>query len=161
MSTLVRTAAGGCLYTKGASEIIVDICTSYVDNVGPPQTLQRRREAFCRLRQSCRKAARLLMTWCGAQDMVVRPLDEAKRQEMLAQITAMASQGLRTIALAYRDINDVDAAVNSEEAPEEELTCIGIVGIKDPLRKEVPGAVKTCQKVRRLRAGRRLCAAPS
>mmetsp|Transcript_17024 Transcript_17024/g.41157 ORF Transcript_17024/g.41157 Transcript_17024/m.41157 type:complete len:1059 (+) Transcript_17024:191-3367(+) len=111
MSTLVRTAAGGCLYTKGASEIIVDICTSYVDN-----------------------------------DMVVRPLDEAKRQEMLAQITAMASQGLRTIALAYRDINDVDAAVNSEEAPEEELTCIGIVGIKDPLRKEVPGAVKTCQK---------------
>lgn len=92
MSTLVRTAAGGCLYTKGASEIIVDICTSYVDNVGPPQTLQRRREAFCRLRQSCRKAARLLMTWCGAQDMVVRPLDEAKRQEMLAQITAMASQ---------------------------------------------------------------------
>mmetsp|Transcript_46065 Transcript_46065/g.109063 ORF Transcript_46065/g.109063 Transcript_46065/m.109063 type:complete len:1060 (+) Transcript_46065:180-3359(+) len=112
MSTLVKTENDiGKLYTKGASEIIVDICTSYI-----------------------------------GEDMVVRPMDEAKKQEMLAQITAMASQGLRTIAIAYRDITDVEEAMKAEEAPEEELTCIGIVGIKDPLRKEVPGAVQTCQK---------------
>lgn len=53
-------------------------------------------------------------------------------------IETMASNGLRTIALAYRDF-----PANSELDWETEntivtnLTCIGITGIEDPVRPEV------------------------
>ena len=63
-------------------------------------------------------------------------------------IKRWASQGLRTMALAYRDTNQQLMTIedNSKDDPEHDLTFVGLVGIKDPLRKEVPGAVAICQK---------------
>jgi len=63
----------------------------------------------------------------------------------------MAEEGLRTIGIAYRDLSDAsewsaDADDPDWEPPEHELVLLSIVGIKDPIRKEVPGAVKTCQE---------------
>lgn len=76
-------------------------------------------------------------------------LTNFKKMEILQEVTAMASKGLRTIALAYRDFPAEDAnrpADYFEQAPDESLILMAIVGIKDPVRKEVPDAVATCKR---------------
>lgn len=52
--------------------------------------------------------------------------------------------GLRTLTLAYKDFSDFDK--DSKEDVEKELTLVSIVGIEDPIRPEVPDAVKECQR---------------
>eukprot|EP00769_Ergobibamus_cyprinoides_P002490 gnl/Ergobibamus_cyprinoides/3617.p2 GENE.gnl/Ergobibamus_cyprinoides/3617~~gnl/Ergobibamus_cyprinoides/3617.p2 ORF type:complete len:281 (+),score=85.78 gnl/Ergobibamus_cyprinoides/3617:610-1452(+) len=57
------------LYCKGASEIVLGLCTHYVDGDGQ-----------------------------------VRPLSEELRADVMAKIERMATKGLRTLALSYRNI---------------------------------------------------------
>lgn len=74
-------------------------------------------------------------------------------------IEPMACDGLRTISIAYRDfvrgkanINEVHLGPNDEPNWEDELntvnnlTCLCVVGIEDPVRPEVPDAIRKCQK---------------
>lgn len=79
------------------------------------------------------------------KDGSVVALDKTIQSKLEAQINSMAKNALRTIGLAFRDV-----ATKPKESWEElsikDLTLIGIVGIEDPLRDEVPGAVLTCQK---------------
>ncbi|KAL4450031.1 hypothetical protein ABPG77_010700 [Micractinium sp. CCAP 211/92] len=77
------------------------------------------------------------------------PMGEAQRQQLLDTVTSMASSGLRTLCLAYTDFPEADPARPADffsKPHEENLTMLCIVGIKDPVRKEVPAAVATCQK---------------
>lgn len=60
-------------------------------------------------------------------------------------IEPMAAQALRTICVAYKDI-DGTPNWDNEDAIVKELTCICIVGIEDPVRPEVPDAILTCQR---------------
>eukprot|EP01087_Luapelamoeba_hula_P022590 TRINITY_DN813_c0_g1_i1.p2 TRINITY_DN813_c0_g1~~TRINITY_DN813_c0_g1_i1.p2 ORF type:complete len:988 (-),score=216.19 TRINITY_DN813_c0_g1_i1:69-3032(-) len=71
-------------------------------------------------------------------------LDAKANKELLSVIERLAKDGLRTIAIAYRDIEQ-ELKWDDEEAVEKDLTLIGIVGIRDPPRDEVPAAVKRCQ----------------
>lgn len=59
-------------------------------------------------------------------------------------INTMASDGLRTIGLAYRDV-PADFDLEDENEIGSNLTLIGVVGIEDPVRPEVPKAIKQCQ----------------
>lgn len=54
-------------------------------------------------------------------------------------IEAMASEGLRTICLAYRDfpVSDREPDWDNEADILTGLTCICVVGIEDPVRPEV------------------------
>ncbi|XP_070256895.1 plasma membrane calcium-transporting ATPase 4-like [Myotis yumanensis] len=61
-------------------------------------------------------------------------------------IEPMASEGLRTICLAYRDFNDVEPPWDHESEILTELTCIAVVGIEDPVRPEVPDAIAKCRR---------------
>ncbi|KAL4452347.1 hypothetical protein ABPG75_008009 [Micractinium tetrahymenae] len=77
------------------------------------------------------------------------PMSEAQREQLLGTVTDMASSGLRTLCLAYTDFPQADPARPADffsKPHEDNLTMLCIVGIKDPVRKEVPGAVATCQK---------------
>jgi Ca2+ transporting ATPase len=49
----------------------------------------------------------------------------------------MASNGLRTICIAYRDLGKEQQNWDDEEKIITDLVCIGIVGIEDPVRPEV------------------------
>ena len=49
----------------------------------------------------------------------------------------MANDGLRTICMAYRDLGKEQQNWDDEEKIINDLICIGIVGIEDPVRKEV------------------------
>jgi Ca2+-transporting ATPase len=53
----------------------------------------------------------------------------------------MARRGLRTLAIARRTI--ANSKDNSDDAIEQQLTLLGIVGIIDPPHEEVPAAIRT------------------
>lgn len=72
-------------------------------------------------------------------------------------IEPMACDGLRTISVAYKDFVPGPAEINqvhfdSEPCWDDEdrtisnLTCLLVVGIEDPVRPEVPDAIKKCQR---------------
>ncbi|KZV54536.1 calcium-transporting ATPase 1, chloroplastic [Dorcoceras hygrometricum] len=73
----------------------------------------------------------------------VVPLDESTVTHMKDTIDEFASEALRTLCLAYRDIGSDFSAENP--IPFEGYTLIGIVGIKDPVRPGVKESVAICK----------------
>ncbi|XP_031778697.1 plasma membrane calcium-transporting ATPase 2 isoform X5 [Nasonia vitripennis] len=124
MSTVIPRQGGGYrLFTKGASEIIMKKCAFIYGRDGNLEKFTR-----------------------DMQDRLVKNV-----------IEPMACDGLRTISIAYRDFVPGKADINQvhidnepnwedEENIVANLTCLGIVGIEDPVRPEVPDAIKKCQK---------------
>jgi len=68
------------------------------------------------------------------------PLDGGTSAELSERGRAMASEGLRVIALAFRELDELPAG----EIPEEGLVFAGFMGLLDPPRPEVPLALKSC-----------------
>lgn len=105
------------LYNKGAAEWVLRRCTRVVNPQGQ-----------------------------------VVPLPEDERERLISDVVVgMASRGLRCICLTYTDYPEKDprrAADFFEDADrvDRDLVAMAIVGIKDPVRAEVPDAVRTCQK---------------
>ncbi|XP_027135193.1 plasma membrane calcium-transporting ATPase 3 isoform X4 [Larimichthys crocea] len=91
-----------------------------------------------------RKCSRILDA--QGQPRVFKPKD---RDEMVRKvIEPMACDGLRTICVAYRDFpaSAGEPDWDSENDILNELTCIVVVGIEDPVRPEVPEAITKCQR---------------
>ncbi|MEE6480309.1 hypothetical protein FKM82_012530 [Ascaphus truei] len=82
----------------------------------------------------------------NGEDKVFRPRDRDDLAKRV--IEPMASEGLRTICLAYRDFpaGEHEPDWENENDILSGLTCISIVGIEDPVRPEVPDAIKKCQR---------------
>eukprot|EP00698_Gefionella_okellyi_P009109 TRINITY_DN228_c0_g1_i1.p1 TRINITY_DN228_c0_g1~~TRINITY_DN228_c0_g1_i1.p1 ORF type:complete len:1015 (-),score=272.16 TRINITY_DN228_c0_g1_i1:297-3341(-) len=68
------------------------------------------------------------------------------RQQVVDAIDTMATRGLRTLCLGYRDFTQDGEWDEDHDPPDNHLTFLAVVGIKDPVRPEVPGAVATCHK---------------
>ena len=126
MSTVISNATGNGGYDKrllckGASEYVLEQCTHYLDASGTR-----------------------------------KQMDDVKLKQIKDIIVTYASAALRTIALAYRDLEDGDFGekhadpqkdvVGVKDCEKNGLTLVGILGIYDIIRAEVPGAVATCQK---------------
>ncbi|XP_061759074.1 plasma membrane calcium-transporting ATPase 3b isoform X2 [Nerophis ophidion] len=81
----------------------------------------------------------------NGESRTFRPRD---RDEMVKQvIEPMACEGLRTICIAYRDLpTNPEPDWENETEIVTELTCITVVGIEDPVRPEVPDAIRKCQR---------------
>jgi len=116
MSTLIASGKGGkkTYLLKGASEIIV---------------------------KSCEKMLNLKT----GQEIGI---DAEWRKQIDQAITGYAKQSLRTIGLAYKYVDKVDAHKKADKGvlvdEESGFILIGIAGIKDVIRKEVPDAVRAC-----------------
>jgi Ca2+-transporting ATPase len=70
-----------------------------------------------------------------------QPMSEAVRQRILDANEAMASAALRVIALAYRVERDVPDNATPETV-ERDLIFVGLIGMIDPSRPEVPPALE-------------------
>lgn len=74
-------------------------------------------------------------------------LSQSKIEELVKTvIEPMASNGLRTLCVAYRDFKNQEPDWENEQEVVKNLTCICLVGIEDPVRPEVPDAIKKCQQ---------------
>ncbi len=80
--------------------------------------------------------------------------DEIKDDLKTNVIEKMAREALRTLCLAYKDLEEGEGGDKHDDDHEdgenrvvekENLTCIAIIGIRDVIRPEVPDAVGTCQ----------------
>lgn len=110
------------VFTKGASEIILKKCK-----------------------------------WILGKDGNLAKFSEKDQLRLIRDvIEPMASDGLRTIGISYKDYrptkgaeNEVNGFENVDWEDEDnvinEETLIAIVGIQDPVRKEVPEAIERCQ----------------
>ncbi|XP_051281144.1 plasma membrane calcium-transporting ATPase 3b isoform X1 [Dicentrarchus labrax] len=99
----------------------------------------------------CKGASEIMLKKCSyildanGEPRSFRPRD---RDEMVKQvIEPMACEGLRTICIAYRDLpSNPEPDWENEAEIVTELTCITVVGIEDPVRPEVPDAIRKCQR---------------
>ena len=123
MSWAVPLEGGGYrIYTKGAQEVIVGRCTKVLSHEGG-----------------------------------VVELTDVHRATLTTTGLSYTRRGMRCLGLAYRDLpagfdlERVSATVkNSDGASayeaETELIVVALVGIEDPLRPEVPGAIEKCYR---------------
>ncbi|KAH9304952.1 hypothetical protein KI387_009356, partial [Taxus chinensis] len=103
------------IHWKGAAEMIIDMCNTWMDNSGS-----------------------------------VQEMSPSKSDEFKKIIEGMAAAALRCVAFAYRkcDIQSLPSdedQLESWQIPEDNLTLLAIVGIKDPCRPSVKDAVSLCQ----------------
>ncbi|KAJ5514091.1 hypothetical protein N7463_003643 [Penicillium fimorum] len=111
------------LLVKGASEIMVGVCTSEIINIDTSK-----------------------------EGLDVEQLSETRKQHLLELIDNYAHKSLRTIGMVYKDFtawppaeakNSEDSSANFDDFFHG-MTWIGVVGIQDPLRPEVPEAIRKC-----------------
>ena len=73
-----------------------------------------------------------------------KPLDEEAKNRFAEAYTNLAKKGLRTLALAKRTLPK-DVKLDADDV-EKSLMLLGVVGIIDPPRPEVPEAIRTAQR---------------
>jgi sodium/potassium-transporting ATPase subunit alpha len=91
----------------------------------------------------CKGAAESVLPLCREilDDGRIMPLDAALRGTIIGAEEAMAEKGLRILAFAMR----VPAGNEPADAPERDLIFLGLVGLEDPPRPEVPEAIRNCR----------------
>ncbi|TKY87147.1 hypothetical protein EX895_003824 [Sporisorium graminicola] len=70
-------------------------------------------------------------------------------KQVLENMEALASQGLRVLALAHRKLSDAEKELEEElerSDVEANMTFLGLVGLYDPPRPETAGAVRKCKE---------------
>ena len=72
----------------------------------------------------------------------IQPLGVEVKVGIVQAQDAMARQGLRVLAFAYRKL----AVAYDRESLEEDLVFAGLAGLEDPPRPEVPEALRKCQE---------------
>jgi len=75
----------------------------------------------------------------------IKPLGKLERKIIRDTFERMAGTSLRSLAVAYRDFKPGKGPVTAEEA-ERELVWVGLMGMEDPPRAEVPSAVNLCHR---------------
>jgi len=122
--TVPRPEGGYTVFAKGASEIILGRVTHAIGCDGEP----------------------------------IQLMESEKQRIDKDVVQKLAARSMRTIGLACRDLDELpdagtelDAVMKNSDGSsayvaETQLTLIGIVGIEDPLRPEVPRAIERCYK---------------
>lgn len=80
----------------------------------------------------------------NAQSEAVKLSPEAKKK-VEEQLLEMTSKGLRVIALAERTLHSFKKT-DKRNSIENNLTLIGLIGLSDPAKKEVPEAIELARK---------------
>jgi P-type Ca2+ transporter type 2C len=123
MAAVVRLPSGIFrVYAKGASEILLKKCSKILDD--------------------------------PSSGLTTTTLSGETYESLNQVITTYAGRTLRTIGLLYKDFEQWPPAnaISNDDPKQadfqkifEDMTFIGVVGIKDPLRAGVPEAVRDCQ----------------
>ncbi|KAL9410698.1 hypothetical protein AB3S75_044468 [Citrus x aurantiifolia] len=98
--------------------------------------------------------------WKGAAEMIlamcssyydasgnIKDLDDGEKERFQQIIQGMAASSLRCIAFAHKQVPEEEHQNEKDQKKliEDDLTLLGLVGIKDPCRSGVKKAVEDCQ----------------
>lgn len=98
------------------------------------------------LRAHSKGASEIILAACDKvinADGEIVPLDEATINYLNDTINQFANEALRTLCLAYMELENGFSVENP--IPVSGYTCIGVVGIKDPVRPGVKESVAVCR----------------
>ncbi|PIS17470.1 MAG: ATPase [Candidatus Nealsonbacteria bacterium CG09_land_8_20_14_0_10_42_14] len=76
----------------------------------------------------------------------VKKVDEEVLNELNQELESLTSQGLRVVATAYKKIQKTKGQSRNLEKEINDLTFVGFIGLKDPLREEAKEAIASCKK---------------
>ncbi|XP_039800415.1 probable calcium-transporting ATPase 6, plasma membrane-type isoform X3 [Panicum virgatum] len=96
------------------------------------------------LRSFCKGTSEIILEQCDTvlnSEGNITPLSEIQKQNVLNIINSFASEALRTLCIAFKDLNEIS---DNQTIPEDGYTLIALFGIKDPVRPGVRDAVMTC-----------------
>ncbi|ERN05168.1 hypothetical protein AMTR_s00053p00213400 [Amborella trichopoda] len=96
-------------------------------------------------RAFCKGASEIVLQMCNMivdREGQVVCMDEMYRHHVMDIINSFAGEALRTLCLAYKDM---DESFDGDVIPMDDYTLVAIVGIKDPVRLGVKDAVQTCR----------------
>ncbi|XP_022885993.1 calcium-transporting ATPase 2, plasma membrane-type-like [Olea europaea var. sylvestris] len=99
-----------------------------------------------RLRAHTKGASEIILAACEKvvnSNGEVVSLDEQSINHLTATIDQFASEALRTLCLAYMELEN--GFSENDAIPASGYTCIGIIGIKDPVRPGVKESVALCR----------------
>lgn len=82
----------------------------------------------------------------GAPEIVFALCKEASvsKENVEKQLTEYQNRAMRTLGFAYQVLNDGDKAIEDNKIVADKLCFIGVAAIADPVRLDVPSAVKEC-----------------
>ncbi len=82
----------------------------------------------------------------GAPDILMGmcSLTDAETESYNDKLAEYQSHANRTLAFAYKELETVDGAFKDGKLAINALTMMGIVGIEDPVRTDVPAAIADC-----------------
>ncbi len=109
MTVVRRTASGPVAYVKGAPDVLLRDCTTWITSDGQ-----------------------------------ITALTEEIHQQILSTNQQFASQALRILGVAMRPLDALPTAYTATSL-EHDLTFLGLVGMKDPIRPEAKAAVEACR----------------
>ena len=66
------------------------------------------------------------------------------KEDVDKQLTEYQNRAMRTLGFAYQVLNDGDKAIEDNKIVADKLCFIGVAAIADPVRLDVPSAVKEC-----------------
>jgi sodium/potassium-transporting ATPase subunit alpha len=115
MSTANKINGKTFLFTKGAVESLLPICTGYL------------REGKIEL------------------------FGESQKKEVLDAFFSLMDEGYRIISCAYKEVDEKEIIKNQEikdfeKKAESDLIFVGLIGLEDAPRPEVPEAIKKCKE---------------
>lgn len=84
----------------------------------------------------------------GAPEMVLGLSSQVEgaidRQSIEAELVKYQSQAMRTLGFAYQKLGRIEEGIADGKLVAKELTFLGIVAISDPVRVDVPPAIREC-----------------
>ena len=80
----------------------------------------------------------------GAPDILLAMCGDKDNKDYNERLIAYQSKALRTLGLAYAEIGDDNVIADGKLIDTSKMKMLGIVAISDPIRKEVPAAIKEC-----------------
>ncbi|MCL2445302.1 MAG: cation-translocating P-type ATPase [Oscillospiraceae bacterium] len=101
----------------------------------PFDSTRKRMSVVCRTPQGLQMIAK------GAPDVLLPrcKLSEHERARITTQVESMAGRALRVIAVAQKPV------ASTQQATEDELMFVGLLGLHDPPRREAKHAVQVCK----------------
>lgn len=89
-------------------------------------------------------------SYVRSTDSTLKSLGKKSKKKLLELLQMVNERGMRSICLAYRDLNGWEHVEDLDEhgfpqVENEDLTLLAIMAIRDPVRPQVPEAVQKCK----------------